>query len=140
MNNKLLFATVLVAVAGGALVAMNNKPASEGSGESASASSPASASAVSSSAAVSSSSAASAEPMEHETQASPAAGAMEEPMASDDAAKEKCYGVAKAGKNDCAAADGSHSCAGQATTDKDGNVWIYVPKGLCEKLNGGSLS
>jgi uncharacterized membrane protein len=53
-------------------------------------------------------------------------------------AKEKCYGIAKAGKNDCGA--NGHSCAGQAATDGDGKEWIYVPKGTCEKIVGGSLT
>lgn len=56
------------------------------------------------------------------------------------AATEKCYGVAKAGQNDCGAADGSHSCMGQATVDSDPNEWVSVPAGLCEKLTGGSLT
>ena len=51
--------------------------------------------------------------------------------------REKCYGVAKAAKNDCAAKDGSSSCAGQAKKDADANNWVYVPKGLCDKLAGG---
>ncbi len=51
---------------------------------------------------------------------------------------EKCYGVAKAGKNDCHAKDGSHSCAGQSKKDADANAWVYVPKGLCDKLAGSS--
>ncbi|ODS24700.1 hypothetical protein AB835_02165 [Candidatus Endobugula sertula] len=51
---------------------------------------------------------------------------------------EKCYGVAKAGKNDCAAGPGT-SCAGTATNDGQGNAWMFVPKGSCEKLVGGSL-
>ena len=42
---------------------------------------------------------------------------------------EKCYGVAKAGQNDCAAADGSHSCAGQATTDNAPVEWKNVSQG-----------
>ena len=54
--------------------------------------------------------------------------------------KEKCYGVVKAGKNDCANAAGTHSCAGQAAQDNDGGEWVYVPKGLCDKLAGGSTS
>ena len=54
------------------------------------------------------------------------------------AEKEKCYGVVKAAKNDCANAAGTHSCAGQAKTDADGGEWVYVPKGLCAKLAGGS--
>lgn len=52
------------------------------------------------------------------------------------AEKEKCYGVAKAGQNDCASATGSHSCAGQAKMDKDANEWKYMPKGTCEKAGG----
>ncbi len=52
------------------------------------------------------------------------------------AGKEKCYGVAKAGKNDCASANGSHSCAGQAKTDNDPNEWKYVDSGTCEKMGG----
>jgi uncharacterized membrane protein len=50
---------------------------------------------------------------------------------------EKCYGIAKAGKNDCQTA--THSCAGTATTDAQPDSWIYVPKGTCDKIAGGSL-
>lgn len=50
--------------------------------------------------------------------------------------KEKCYGIAMAGKNDCASADGSHSCAGQARADKAPSEWKYVAKGSCEKEGG----
>jgi len=50
----------------------------------------------------------------------------------------KCYGVSKAGKNDCAGA--AHSCAGQAKVDGDGKDWITVPKGTCERLANGSLT
>lgn len=53
---------------------------------------------------------------------------------------EKCYGVAKAGQNDCAAKDGSHSCAGQASADSASGEWLYVPKGTCDKIVGGSLT
>jgi len=53
------------------------------------------------------------------------------------AGKEKCYGVVKASKNDCAAKDGSHSCAAQAKEDAGPNEWVYVPEGLCERLTGG---
>jgi uncharacterized membrane protein len=45
---------------------------------------------------------------------------------------EKCYGVAKATKNDCQTA--THSCAGTATMDSDKASWIYVPAGTCEKI------
>ncbi len=51
---------------------------------------------------------------------------------------EKCYGVAKAGANDCAAGPGT-SCAGSATVDGDKSKWMYVPKGTCKRLVGGSL-
>ncbi|OYW14221.1 MAG: hypothetical protein B7X02_00505 [Rhodospirillales bacterium 12-54-5] len=50
---------------------------------------------------------------------------------------EKCYGIAKAGKNDCAAKDKSNSCAGRAQKNADANDWIYVPQGLCDKIAGG---
>lgn len=53
-----------------------------------------------------------------------------------DAAKEKCYGIAKAGHNDCASADGAHSCAGQAKADNSPSEWKYVAKGSCESYGG----
>jgi uncharacterized membrane protein len=56
-----------------------------------------------------------------------------------DPSMDKCYGVAKAGQNDCASASGSHACAGTATKDKDAGDWKYVTKGTCDKM-GGSLS
>lgn len=56
-----------------------------------------------------------------------------------DAPKDKCYGIAKAGANDCASTTGSHSCAGQAKKDMDPNEWKYVAKGTCEQV-GGSLT
>ncbi len=56
-----------------------------------------------------------------------------------DAAKEKCYGVAKAGKNDCNSADGKNSCAGSSTRDNNPNDWKYVGKGKCVEM-GGSLT
>jgi uncharacterized membrane protein len=49
---------------------------------------------------------------------------------------EKCYGVSKAGGNDCASAAGTHACAGQAKKDNDPNDWKLVPKGTCEKMGG----
>ena len=51
---------------------------------------------------------------------------------------EKCYGIAKAGKNDCASA--GHSCAGQSSKAADSNEFLSVPKGTCEKLVNGSLT
>lgn len=51
--------------------------------------------------------------------------------------KERCYGVAKAGKNDCATA--TSACATTAKNDFQKDAWVHVPKGTCEKLAGGSL-
>ncbi len=59
-------------------------------------------------------------------------------QAADDAGKEKCYGVAKAGKNDCAA--NGHACAGQSKSSANGKEWIYVPAGTCDRIQGGSTS
>lgn len=64
-----------------------------------------------------------------------AAGALPAHAAKGD--NEKCAGVAKAGKNDCATA--SSACAGTAKTDGQKDAWIYVPKGTCEKIVGGSV-
>lgn len=50
---------------------------------------------------------------------------------------EKCAGIVKAGKNDCGTS--KNSCAGQVATDGDKEAWIYVPKGTCEKLVGGTV-
>jgi len=52
--------------------------------------------------------------------------------------KEKCYGIAKAGQNDCANLSGTHSCAGQASKDNAPDEWKYVPKGECKKAGGMS--
>lgn len=51
---------------------------------------------------------------------------------------EQCYGVAKAGKNDCKA--GSHDCAGHSTLDADPASFVLVPVGTCDKIAGGSLT
>jgi uncharacterized membrane protein len=51
-------------------------------------------------------------------------------MPTDVAGKERCYGVAKAGQNDCMAGPGT-SCAGTAKADYDGKAWKEVPKGTC---------
>ena len=67
-----------------------------------------------------------------------AAGVVLAPVAqAADAPTEKCYGVAKAGKNDCATA--SHACAGHSSA-ASGKEWIKVPAGTCERLVGGSLT
>ena len=47
--------------------------------------------------------------------------------------KERCYGIAKAGQNDCAAGPGT-TCAGTSKTDYQGNAWKYVAKGTCEQI------
>ncbi len=67
------------------------------------------------------------------------AGGINAANAMDMAGKEKCYGVVKAGANDCANAAKTHSCAGHAATDADGGEWLALPTGVCEKLAGGSL-
>lgn len=51
---------------------------------------------------------------------------------------EKCYGIAKAGKNDCQTA--TSACAGSNKEDGNPSAFIYVPKGACEKIVGGSLT
>jgi uncharacterized membrane protein len=51
---------------------------------------------------------------------------------------EKCYGIAKAGKNDCASM-GNNSCGGTSKVDGDPRAWLYVPTGYCERITGGSL-
>lgn len=55
------------------------------------------------------------------------------------AEKEKCFGIAKAGQNDCASISGVHSCAGQSKVDMDKGEWKFVAKGTCKDLNGLSL-
>lgn len=52
--------------------------------------------------------------------------------------KERCFGIAKAGENDCGNASDTHGCHGEAKTDYDGGEWKYVKKGACE-AEGGSL-
>ena len=51
---------------------------------------------------------------------------------------EKCFGVSKAGKNDCQTA--TSSCAGTSKKDAQADAWLSVPKGVCGKIAGGSLS
>jgi uncharacterized membrane protein len=60
------------------------------------------------------------------------------PVSAADASKgkEKCYGVAVAGENGCASADGSHACAGMSTIDYSGQEWVVVEGGTCEKMGG----
>lgn len=51
---------------------------------------------------------------------------------------EKCYGIVKAGKNDCQTS--SSACAGTAKKDAQKDAWIYIPKGTCDKIVGGQLA
>lgn len=51
---------------------------------------------------------------------------------------EKCFCIAEAGKNDCAAGPGT-SCAGTSTEDGQKNAWMFVKKGTCERIVNGSL-
>ena len=69
-----------------------------------------------------------------------AVAAAQHAAAADDKSQpmEKCYGIAKAGQNDCGTA--RHSCAGKAAKDNAPDEWKYVPKGTCEKLGGKSAS
>jgi uncharacterized membrane protein len=50
---------------------------------------------------------------------------------------EKCYGIARQGKNDCFFS--ANSCAGTAERDNEEGAWIYVPKGTCERIVGATL-
>lgn len=59
-------------------------------------------------------------------------------VAAQDKGKEKCYGVAKAGQNDCANLSGTHSCAGQSKADNAVEEWKYVAKGTCKDIKGMS--
>ncbi len=50
---------------------------------------------------------------------------------------EKCYGIVKAGANDCAGP--GHTCQGQAATDADPNEYILLPAGTCDRIAGGEV-
>lgn len=65
-------------------------------------------------------------------------GASAEGEPTEVAAQEKCYGIALAGQNDCAAGPGT-TCAGTSTVDYQGNAWKNVDAGTCEDL-GGTLT
>jgi len=56
-----------------------------------------------------------------------------------DAKMEKCFGVAKAGMNDCSSSKSTHSCAGQAGKNNDSNDFVMLPKGSCNKIANGKL-
>ena len=67
-----------------------------------------------------------------------ALGLLSNAGAEDKADKEKCFGIAKAGQNDCANLSASHSCAGQSKVDMGADEWKYVAKGTCLELGGKS--
>jgi len=68
---------------------------------------------------------------------SPALLAAQKPVPAPTFKAEKCYGIAKAGKNDCAST-GANSCGGTSKANADPKAWIYVPEGYCERIVGGS--
>ena len=67
-----------------------------------------------------------------------ALGATGAALTANAAEMEKCYGVVKAGKNDCQT--NTSACAGTSTKDGQADAWLFVPKGTCEKLVGGSTT
>lgn len=67
-----------------------------------------------------------------------AGAAFAEPAAAPAFKSEKCFGIVKAGKNDCQTA--ASSCAGTSKKDAQGDAWIYVPAGTCAKLVGSSAA
>ena len=52
---------------------------------------------------------------------------------------EKYFGIAKAGKNDCAGNKSAHACASRAAKSGDPLDWVVVPKGTCDKIASGRL-
>ena len=67
-----------------------------------------------------------------------AMGLLSTAHAADEKGKEKCFGVAKAGANDCANLSGTHSCAGQSKNAMGVDEWNYVAKGTCAQMGGKS--
>jgi uncharacterized membrane protein len=61
------------------------------------------------------------------------------PALAQSSGKEKCFGIAKAGQNDCANLAGTHSCAGQAKVDNDKGEWKYVAAGTCATMKGMTM-
>ena len=56
----------------------------------------------------------------------------------DHSKEEKCAGIVKASKNDCATS--KNQCHGHVKSDRDPEGWIYVPKGLCERISGAHIT
>jgi len=69
--------------------------------------------------------------------AGPALLSAQKPAAAPTFKAEKCYGISKAGKNDCAST-GNNSCGGTSKLNGDPKAWIFVPEGYCERIVGGS--
>ena len=65
-------------------------------------------------------------------------GTLSSQVLAGDVAKEKCAGIVKAGKNDCATS--KNQCHGQATTNADSEAWIELPKGTCDKIAGAHVT
>jgi uncharacterized membrane protein len=65
------------------------------------------------------------------------ASAQQGPAAAPTFKAEKCYGIVKAGKNDCQTA--ASSCAGTSKKDAQADAWVYVPAGTCAKIVGGTV-
>lgn len=63
-------------------------------------------------------------------------GAATTALTANAAEMEKCWGIAKAGKNDCQT--NTSACAGTSTADNQPDAWIFVPEGVCDKIVGGS--
>ena len=70
--------------------------------------------------------------------AAPALVSAQKPVPPPSYKAEKCYGIAKAGNNDCAST-GNNSCGGSSKLNSDPRAWIYMPVGYCERIVGGSL-
>jgi uncharacterized membrane protein len=69
--------------------------------------------------------------------AAPAVLSAQKPVPAPSFKAEKCYGIAKAGKNDCAST-GNNSCGGSSKVNADPKAWVYVPAGYCDRIVGGS--
>jgi uncharacterized membrane protein len=69
--------------------------------------------------------------------AAPSLASAQTPAPAPNFKAEKCYGLAKAGKNDCAST-GNNSCGGSSKVNADPKAWIYVPEGYCDRIVGAS--
>ena len=69
--------------------------------------------------------------------AAPGLAAAQTPVPAPPYKAEKCYGIAKAGQNDCASA-GNNTCGGTSKVAMELRAWIYVPEGYCHRIQGGS--